>query len=487
MTAIDRRQKLVVIGGGVGGYTAAIRAAREGLDVTLVESGELGGTCLNVGCIPTKSLLHQAKVFREAGTLGHFGVDPVGLSVAMGAVMGKKEEAVRKLVQGVNTLVRLNRITLVKGTAEFAAAKTVRIRETGALLEADVVIIASGSEPVMPPIPGVDLEGVVTSDGALAITVLPKRVLIVGGGVIGVEFAQIFNDFRVEVTVVEKLARLVAEEDVETAAVLQRCLARHGVDIVTGGTVQAIKRVDGQLAVRFSTPAGVRDVGVDLVLVAVGRKPRLKALALEQAGIAVHAGAIVTDDRCRTNVAHVYAVGDVRGGPLLAHKAAAEAECAVADIAGHPWSMAARIIPRAVYTMPEIAAAGLTEEEARRVHPNLKVGRFPFSASGKAITGGQVDGFVKVLADGETDQVVGITMVGPDVTNLLGEATLAVQMELTLPALMETIHAHPTLTEALMEAAHDAFDGGAIHLPPKTGRSALFHVHPPAATRKETS
>ena len=208
---VGKPKKLVVIGGGVGGYTAAIRAARAGLEVTLVERGELGGTCLNVGCIPTKSLLHQAQVFREAGTLGHFGVDPAGLSVAMGAVMGKKDEAVKKLVQGVNTLVRRNRISLVKGTAEFVDGKTVRIRETGALLVADAVIIASGSEPVLPPIAGVALEGVVTSDGALAIGALPKRVLIVGGGVIGVEFAQIFNDFRVEVTVVEKLERLVAE------------------------------------------------------------------------------------------------------------------------------------------------------------------------------------------------------------------------------------------------------------------------------------
>lgn len=465
---VSKPKKLVVIGGGVGGYTAAIRAARTGLEVTLVERGELGGTCLNVGCIPTKSLLHQAQVFREAGTLGHFGVDPAGLSVAMGAVMGKKDEAVKKLVQGVNTLVRRNRISLVKGTAEFVDAGTVRIRETGALLVADAVIIASGSEPVVPPIPGVALEGVVTSDGALAISALPKRVLIVGGGVIGVEFAQIFNDFRVAVTVVEKLERLVAEEDVETAAVLQRSLARNGVDIVTSATVQAIKRVDGGLSVSFSTPTGAREVSVDMVLVAVGRRPRLQELGLERAGIQVHAGAIVTDDRCRTNVPHVYAVGDVRGGPLLAHKAAAEGECAVADITGHPWSIAARIIPRAVYTTPEIAGAGLTEEEARRAHPTLKVGRFPFSASGKAITSGHVEGFVKVLADGETNQVVGITMVGPDVTNLLGEATLAVQMELTLPALMETVHAHPTLTEALMEAAHDAYDGGAIHLPPKT-------------------
>ncbi len=467
MNPTGTRKKLVVIGGGVGGYTAAIRAARDGLDVTLVESGELGGTCLNVGCIPTKSLLHQAQVFREAGTLGHFGIDPAGLTVALGAVMGKKNEAVNKLVGGVNTLVRRNRITLVKGSAEFTGPRTLRIRETGATLAADVVVIASGSEPVVPPIPGVDLEGVVTSDGALAISVLPRHVLIIGGGVIGVEFAQIFSDFRVQVTVVEKLERLVAEEDAETAAVLQRCLARNGVDIVTGGTVLAIRRKGAELAVGFSTAAGAREVTVDMVLVAVGRRPRLRELALDKAGIMVHAGAIQTDDRCRTNVAQVYAVGDVRGGLLLAHKAAAEAECAVADITGHPTTMTGRAIPRAVYTTPEIAAVGLTESEARSTYPKLKVGRFPFSASGKAISTGHVEGFVKVMADGATDQVVGISMVGPDVTNLLGEATLAVQMELTLAALMETVHAHPTLTEALMEAAHDAYDGGAIHLPPK--------------------
>ena len=467
MNPTGTRKKLVVIGGGVGGYTAAIRAARDGLDVTLVERGELGGTCLNAGCIPTKSLLHQAQVFRQAGTLGHFGIDPARLTLAIGVVMGKKNEAVAKLVGGVNTLVRRNRITLVKGSAEFTGPRMLRIRETGAALVADVVVIASGSEPVLPPIPGVDLEGVVTSDGALAISVLPRQVLIVGGGVIGVEFAQIFSDFRVQVTVVEKLERLVAEEDAETTAVLQRCLVRNGVDIVTGGTVQAIRRKGAQLAVGFSTAAGAREVTVDMVLVAVGRKPRLGELALDKAGIRVQGGAIQTDDRCRTNVAQVYAVGDVRGGLLLAHKAAAEAECAIADITGHPTTMTGRAIPRAVYTTPEIAAVGLTEAEARSTYPKLKVGRFPFSASGKAISTGHVEGFVKIVADGATDQVVGISMVGPDVTNLLGEATLAVQMELTLPALMETVHAHPTLTEALMEAAHDAYDGGAIHLPPK--------------------
>ena len=470
-TAIQQRH-LVVIGGGIGGYTSAIRAAREGLQVTLVESGALGGTCLNVGCIPTKSLLHQAHMFREAGTMGHFGVDAAKLSVAIGAVMRKKDDAVQQLVRGVATLVRRNQITLVQGTGEFVAAKTIRIRETGALLQADGVVIASGSEPAIPPIPGVDLPGVVTSDGALAIEVLPKSVLIVGGGVIGVEFAQIFNDFRSNVTVVEKLERLLPEEDEEAATVLHRSLVKNGVEIVTGGSVQSIKRAGEQLAVQFSTPTGARELAVDMVLVAVGRRPRLKDLALEKAGVTVQAGAVATDERCRTNIANVYAVGDARGGLLLAHKAAAEAECAVADFIGHAATMAGRAVPRAVYTAPEIGAVGLTEAQARKAYPKLKVGRFPFAASGKAITLGHTEGFVKLLADGATDQVVGIVMVGPDVTNLLGEATLAVQMELTLPALMETVHAHPTLTEVLMEAAHDAYNGGAIHLPPKAAAPA---------------
>ena len=472
MSAIDKKRHLLVIGGGVGGYTAANPAARQAVAVTLVESGALGGTCLNVGCIPTKSLLHQAQVFRQAASLGHFGVDPDRLSPVIEAVMAIKDRAVAQLVQGVAALVRKNRVTVVQGSAEFAGPRSVRIRETGVLLDPDLIVIASGSQPLMPPIPGHDLAGVITSDAAVSLQVLPKSVLIVGGGVIGAEFAQIFSDFRVEVTVVEKLDRLLTEEDADVAAVLHGSLSRHGVDIVTGATVRRIRRASNQLLVEFSTAAGLREVGVDLVLLAVGRKPRLEALALAKAGIRVHGGAIETDDHCRTNVRGVYAVGDARGGLLLAHKAGAEAECAVADMAGHGWSMTGRAIPRAVYTSPEIAAVGLTEAEARAAHPQLKVGKFPFSASGKAVTGGDTEGFVKVMADGRTDQVVGIAMVGPDVTNLLGEATLAVQMELTLPALMQTIHPHPTLTEALMEAAHDAYDGGAIHLMPRAVRTS---------------
>lgn len=467
--SIDQQRQLVVVGGGVGGYTAAIRAARAGLAVTLAESGALGGTCLNVGCIPTKTLLHQARVFREARGLAHFGIDAGSLSVDMAAVVTKKDEAVERLVQGVRTLVRRNGITLVQGTAEFVAPRTLRIRETGQELGADVCIIATGSEPVLPRIPGIELDGVVTSDGALALRHLPRRVLIVGGGVIGVEFAQIYSDFGVAVTVVEMRERLLPEEDEEIAATLQQMLAARGIDIVTEATVRSIARANGSLEATIASGRGARKTNADLVLVAVGRRARVKELAAERAGIAIDEF-IVTDDRCRTNVSGIYAIGDVRGGLLLAHKAAAEGECAVADIVGRPFGIATRVIPRAVYTSPEIACVGLTEAEARRTSATVKVGRFPFSANGKAIASGDAEGFVKVIADGATDQVVGVAMIGPDVTNLLGEATLAVQMELSPGALSETVHAHPTLTEALMGAAQDAQDGTAIHLPPRTER-----------------
>lgn len=472
MNNTEPPRHLIVIGGGIGGYTAAIRAARHGLQVTLIESGALGGTCLNVGCIPTKSLLHQAKAFRQAADMGHFGVDPSHLRADIGAILRKKSQAVEKLVRGVQTLVRSNRITLVVGHAKFVDPHTVQVLPTGTLLRGDLLVVASGSEPIVPPIPGITLPGVVTSDGALAMTELPRRVLIMGGGVIGVEFAQIFSSFGAQVTVVEKLDRVLSEEDADVTKVLQRCLEQQGVRFLAACAVQSIAADAQHLKVQCIASQGTSALEADMVLVAVGRRPRFAALALEQAGVSVHSGAIATDARCRTNQSHIYAVGDARGGMLLAHKAAADAECAVADMTGHPWSMEGRVVPRAVYTHPEIAAVGLTEVQANAAYPQLKIGRFPFAASGKAIANEDVNGFVKVMADGTTGQVVGISMVGADVTSLLGEATLAVQMELTLVALMQTIHAHPTLTEALAEAAHDAHNHGAIHLPPKVQASA---------------
>lgn len=466
--ATPRPRSLAIIGGGIGGYTAAIRAARAGLQVTLVESGELGGTCLNRGCIPTKSLLHQAHEFRRLSHAARYGVDPALLKLDFAAVSQRQQDAVQQLVRGVQGLVRRNRIQLVTGTARFESPRRLRVHGSDAAIEADAVIIATGSEPVLPPIAGLDLPGVVTSDGALALDRVPRRLLVLGGGVIGVEFAQVFSDFGSEVTLIEQQERLLTEDDPEAVTVLQQRLQAGGVTTFTGTRLEAVTRIDQGLQARCHLPDGtVRDLVGDVLLVAVGRRPRVAGLNLEALGIEPVRGAIATDDQGQTRVPGVFAVGDVRGGPLLAHKAAAEAECVVATLLGQRASLSALVIPRAVYTAPELAAVGWTESQARDKLAGVKVGRFPFAASGKAIAQEDATGFVKVIADAATDQIVGITLVGPGVTQLLGEATLAVQMELTLSALMHTVHAHPTLSEALMEAAHDAFDGGAIHLPPR--------------------
>ena len=457
---------LLVIGGGVGGYTAAIRAARSGLKVMLIEAGELGGTCLNRGCIPTKSLLQQGHDFRRAQGMRAFGIEPGSLRLNFAAVRQQKDQVVAQLVQGVRSLVRKNRIELLSGMAELVDAHTARIRGSDQRIHFKRLLLATGSEPAGLAVPGVNLPGVINSDQALELTELPASVLILGGGVIGLEFAQIYSDFGVAVTVVESQAALIAQEDPDIVAVLQQALVRQGVVFQLGASATAIQAQGRQLQVKLKIGSKAQVLAADQVLVAVGRRPLSRGLGLERVGIKLEGQAVLVDDVCRTGVPHIYAVGDVCGGPMLAHRAGAQAEVAVAHMLGQVRSQQALVIPRAVYTSPEIATVGLTETQAREQGLKLKVGRFPFAASGKALAMGQAQGFVKVIADAHTEQVLGVGMVGPEVTQLLGEATLAVQMELTLLALMQTVHAHPTLTEALMEAAHDAHDGAAIHLPP---------------------
>jgi len=458
------RASLLVIGGGVGGYTAAIRAAREGLSVTLVERGELGGTCLNEGCIPTKSLLHQAHAFKALQSAHAFGINADSVRLDYQMVDVEKRRVVSQLVGGVRTLIKRSGIEWIQGSAEFIDARTVGVRETGARLSADHIVIATGSRPVLPPIPGMDLPGVMDSAGALALTQLPASVLILGGGVIGVEFAQIFSRFGVTVTLVEQQERMLVQEDPELVEVLQRQLAADTVQCHFNVSIVRVEQMGTQLV---ATLADGRRLAAEKVLVATGRRPCTEGLGLDRIGLQLDAGAIVTNEHGQTSIAHIYAVGDVQGGQLLAHKATAQAEAAVAHLRGHGRGTAGLAIANAVYTSPEIASVGLSEAQARQRHPTVKVGRFPFNANGRALAMKSGQGFVKVIADADTDQILGISMVGPEVTQLLGEATLAVQMELTLSALMETVHAHPTLSEALMEASHDAFNGGAIHLPPR--------------------
>jgi dihydrolipoamide dehydrogenase len=459
---------LIVIGGGIGGYTAAIRAARQGLQVTLVEDCALGGTCLNVGCIPTKSLLHSSAMIRAlphhaalAGLEGQITVPPSVFT----NLREEKSTAVDRLVGGVRTLLRRNKITHISGRAEFIGPKTLKISGQEEAIDGDVIVIAAGSVVAIPPIDGIDLEDVITSDEAIELTERPDRIAILGGGVIGVEFAQIFANLGTEVTIVEMADDILAAEDREAAALLAKLLNAQGVTIRTGARVNAIAKEKG--GVTLSLDGGAEGIEVDKVLVATGRKPNIEGLGLDVAGIETRAGAIAVDDFLRTNVTNVYAVGDITGGPLLAHRAGAQAECAIGHYLGHKVPpMSALAMPRAVYTQPELACVGLTEEEAR-AQGEIKVGRFPFAGNGRALVLGETSGFVKVIAAASDEQIIGIVMVGPEASNLLGEATLAVQMELTLTALMYTVHAHPTLTEALLEAAHDAHDCGAIHQPPK--------------------
>lgn len=457
---------LLVIGGGVGGYTAAIRAARSGIKVVLIEAGELGGTCLNRGCIPTKSLLQQGHDFRRAQGMHAFGLQADSLHLNYALVRQQKDQVVAQLVQGVRSLVRKNRIELLSGMAELEDAHTARILGSDQRVSFKRLLIATGSEPAGLAVPGVNLPGVINSDQALTLSELPASVLILGGGVIGLEFAQIYSDFGVPVTVAEARTALIAQEDPDIVAVLQQALARQGVAFHLGAAATSIQAHGQQLQVQLQIDGRAHSLVAHQVLVAVGRRPLSRGLGLERLGVELQGQAVLIDDVCRTNLAHVYAVGDVCGGAMLAHRASAQAEVAVAHMLGQVRSQGALVIPRAVYTSPEIATVGLTETQARAQGLSLKVGRFPFAASGKALAMGQAQGFVKVIADAQTEQVLGVGMVGPEVTQLLGEATLAVQMELTLPALMQTVHAHPTLTEALMEAAHDAHDGAAIHLPP---------------------
>lgn len=467
--AETKPRQLLVIGGGIGGYTAAIRGARLGMRVCLVEQGALGGTCLNVGCIPTKSLLHHSAQLRDMAQLGGHGVDPAAIRPRMALLAQEKSAAVKRLVGGVETMIRRNQVERVKDRASFVGHKTVRLAGSGETLSADIVVVATGSIPSIPRIEGIGLPGVITSDEAVALEQLPESIAILGGGVIGVEFAQIFANLGVAVTIFEMADAILGGEDREAVDVLAGVLSSQGVVIRTGARVRSISRRGEGLCVAAEDKNGSCVVDAGLVLVATGRRPNIGELGLENACVEIRDGAIAVDEWQRTSAEGVYAVGDVCGGPLLAHKAGAEAESAMANATGR-WSAPVRSLamPSAVYTQPELASVGLSEAQARQ-RGQVKVGRFPFAANGKAIAGGHFEGFVKIVADAEYEQILGITIVGPEASNLLGEATLAVQMEMTLPALMGTIHAHPTLCEALVEAAHDAHDGGAIHLPPHRG------------------
>lgn len=457
---------VLVIGGGPGGYPAAIRAAQLGAQVTVIEKSELGGTCLNRGCIPTKALLHAAKTYENVKEAKNFGINCQGVTLEFAKVMERKDKVVKQLVGGLGGIMKSHAIKVVKGTGSMTGPKTVKVLETGEEIKGDKVIIATGSVPMRIPIEGIGLQGVITSDEALFLDKLPKSILIIGGGVIGLEFAQLLHKMDVKVTVVEMLPQILPLEDTEIALGLDVLLKKEGIEIFTDSTVQKITAKGNEKVVSFATKQGAQERTVEMVLVAVGRAPATKDLNAEKIGIKMEKGRILVNEKMETNVPDVYAIGDVIGGYMLAHVATAEGECAAQNAVGKTAKINYRSVPRCVYTSPEVASVGLSEKEAKEKYGEIKIGRFPFVGCGKALVINETAGMVKIVADKKFGEVLGVMILGPHATDLIAELGLAIQMEATYEEIAHTIHAHPTISESVMEAALDV-DGLAIHMPKK--------------------
>jgi dihydrolipoamide dehydrogenase len=452
---------VVIIGGGPGGYIAAIRSAQLGQSVACVEAyPRLGGTCLNVGCIPSKALLESSHHYEVAGHVfaGH-GIGVGTLSLDLGQMLARKDKVVQDLTNGIEFLFKKNKITWVKGTGSLGAAGQVKVKladGSETLLQAKNIIIASGSE--VTPLPGVtvDEKQIVSSTGALALTKVPKTMVVIGGGYIGLEMGTVWRRLGAEVTVVEFLDRIVPGMDGEIAKQMQRILTRQGMKFRLGTKVTAAKPAKGGVTLTLEPAKGgdAETLSADVVLVSIGRRPRTAGLDLAAAGVALdERGRIKTDGHWRTNVPGVWAIGDVIAGPMLAHKAMDEAVACAETIAGQKPHINYDAIPGVVYTWPEVAAVGKTEEELKAAGTEYKIGKYPFTATPRAKANGDTDGFVKILADARTDKVLGAHIIGPDAGTLIAEIVMAIEFGASSEDIAMICHAHPTLNEAVKEAA----------------------------------
>ncbi|HEV2552364.1 MAG TPA: dihydrolipoyl dehydrogenase [Bosea sp. (in: a-proteobacteria)] len=452
---------LVVIGTGPGGYVCAIRAAQLGLKVAVVEKRKThGGTCLNVGCIPSKALLHASEMFAEAGhVFPSLGVVVGTPTLDLKQMMTHKKETVDANVNGVAFLLKKNKIEPFHGTASIpAAGKVVVTAEDGSTreLETKNIVIATGSEAAGLPGVTIDEKTVVTSTGALELTAVPKELVVVGAGVIGLEIGSVWSRLGAKVTVIEYLDRILPGMDAEVAKQFQRILEKQGFSFRLGAKVTKVetgKKGGATLTVEPSAGGEASTLSADIVLVAIGRRPNTDGLGLEGAGVATERGRVVIDDHFKTNVAGIYAIGDVVRGPMLAHKAEDEGVAVAEIIAGKHGHVNYDAIPGVVYTSPEVASLGKTEEELKAAGVDYKVGKFPFTANGRARAMRQTDGFVKVLADAKTDRVLGCHIIGPRAGDLIAEVTVLMEFGGSSEDLARTCHAHPTLAETVKEAA----------------------------------
>src|SRR5256714_3406505 len=452
---------VVVVGGGPGGYDGTSSTGQVGAETAIVEKAQMGGTCLVSVCIPSFEHNTSSEVYTMARDGAAFGLVADNVGFDWSAAQKRKGSVVDQLVKGVEGLLKAGGVTSYKGGARLAGKGVVEV--AGDRLQAKDIVIATGSAVARIPLPGAELT--IDSDQVLELKEVPRRLAVIGGGVVGMEFAAMFAALGSKVTVLEMLPQVLAMVDADLVAVYSKHLSKVGGEIHTDSKVSEVVKRNGALQVRFSTGGEGGAVDADQVLLAVGRTPYTQGLDAEKAGVKLDRGRVVVDDHLRTSADGVWAIGDVIGGIMLAPVAPSEAVCAVETIAGHgdrvPDYHAA---PNCVYTDPEIAHVGLGEQEAKDKGIAVKVGKFPFAAAGRALTLGQTEGFVKVIADAESGKLLGAHIIGPRATDLIAEATLAIQNGLTLEQIDLTIHAHPTLPEALMEAALAAH-GRAIHIP----------------------
>lgn len=467
MGEIERETQLVVIGGGPGGYAAAFRAADLGLEVTLIDAAPaLGGECLHHGCIPSKALLTATHLYEQISAAQAMGIRAEHVSIDPATMNQWKDGLLGQLSKGLQQLAERRGIEIIHGQAAFTGSRRIRISETGAgSLSFDQAIIATGSRPVQ--LPGIEIDGerVMTSREALQLRQIPQRLLVIGGGYIGLELSSVYARLGSQVTIVELTAQLLPGIERDLVQVVQQTLRKRGIEILLRTKVSGVQQAGQHLAVNLAQENGTtQELEVDRVLVAVGRRPNSDSLGLEQTRVKLdERGFIQVDAQRRTAEARVFAVGDVTGEPMLAHKAAREGKVAAEVIAGEPAAFDNVTVPAVVFTEPEIAFCGMSEEQARAAGYTLKVGKFPFRALARALTLNATEGFVKVIADAEHDRVLGVRMVGPGASDLISEAVLAIEMGAQLEDLAASIHPHPTLSEAVAEAAEVALQR-AIHL-----------------------
>jgi len=459
------RVEALVIGAGPGGYVAGIRLGQLKKKAMVVERDKPGGICLNVGCIPSKALINAAKYYDKFRHGADIGILADNIRLDMAKMQTWKGEVVHKLTSGVRILLKANGCDYRTGSAKLLSRNTVELTEASGktTIQADNIIVATGSRPI--EIPGFAFDGqrIVDSTGALDFPAVPEQFVVIGGGYIGIEIGTLYAKLGSRVTVVEALPAILPGNDPEIVQVVARKLKKLGVEVMTGAKAKSWTEKGGRAVVTIDVGGKEATLDADKVLVAVGRRPNFEGIGLEEVGVKVERGFITVDRRLRTNVPGIYAIGDVAGQPMLAHKASREAEVAAEVIAGHRSEFDVRCIPAVIFSDPEVASAGITAEEATAKGRKVRIGKFPFVALGRAIANADTDGFVKVVIDADSKEVLGIHVVGNDASDIIAEAALAIEMGALADDISLTIHAHPTLPEAIMEAAKASL-GEAIHI-----------------------